>query len=116
MGKRAPITLEEEAGYKISRQQLGRLLRTRRVSEGISQRAMAEQLKIDRRTLGLWEKGEVSVELIRLLNYILGDETSMANMWRRRALLAEAALKDVTEAIIEYRRGHRDHLSVRKDI
>lgn len=116
MGKRQAITPEEEAGYRVTRVQLGRLLRTRRVAMGISQRAMAEQLKVDRRTLGLWEKGEVSVELIRLFNYILGEESSMAEMWRKRALLAEAALKDITESIIEYRKGQRDYLPVRKDI
>jgi transcriptional regulator with XRE-family HTH domain len=82
------------------------MLRARRVNLGLSSEQLGRMLNVNGTTIRNWENGAVPVTACRILSWLFAEDDTTHEAWRERALLAEAALKDVHMAMTEYRDGH----------
>lgn len=98
----APLSIRERRELGFSPDEIGRALENRRVAEGLTRRALADRLRVNDATVGHWERGGMPVTAARVLSYVYADNGA-DDLWRTRALLAEATLRKVTEAMAEYR-------------
>jgi transcriptional regulator with XRE-family HTH domain len=106
MSKGPPLTPEEEATMQLNRKVVGELLRTRRVALGLSRIEAAHAIGVTTTTITRWESGLADSTSTRMMNFMMGFDMEHVNeMWRRRALVAEAALRDINVGIKEYRKA-----------
>lgn len=108
-----PLSQRERRDLAYSPDAIGLALMSRRVAEGISQGELARRIRVTDGTIGNWEKGLMPVTSARVLSYVYA-EAGHEELWRQRALLAEAALRQITEAMSTYRGGVRVELAERE--
>lgn len=99
------LTPEELSRLKMKPADIGKLLTARRAACGLSERQVARHLNVSQATVSRWERGYITATTVKMLNFLLGGEDSINEMWRRRALIAEATIKDILVATREYREG-----------
>lgn len=100
-----PLTDTELAGLKLKPRDLGRMVTARRAELGISEREMAIRAGVSQATVSRWEHGEITSTTVKMLNVLLDDGDRVNDIWRRRALIAEATLRDLISILREYREG-----------
>jgi transcriptional regulator with XRE-family HTH domain len=88
---------------KLKPMDIGKLMTARRKEAGLNQRQMARQLGVSQMTVARLEKGSIQPTTVRVINWLLNGEDSINEMWRKRALIAEATIKDILDATREYR-------------
>jgi transcriptional regulator with XRE-family HTH domain len=101
-----PLSRRELRELPYSPEAIGLALHSRRVAEGYSRAALARRVRVTEGTIHNWERGRMPVAAARLLSYVYA-EGGHDELWRIRALAAEDALRQVTEAIVRYRSGVR---------
>jgi hypothetical protein len=72
----------------------------------MSAEELGRMLNVNGTTIRNWENGAVPVVACRILSWLLAEDTS-SELWRERAMLAEAALKDVQHSMAEYRTSNQ---------
>lgn len=77
-------------------------LKDRRKAMGATQRELGLMIGVNRSTIMKWEAGKMSPAHCRLIDWLFGGDTQK-NLWKKRAQIAEATLKDVNNALREYR-------------
>lgn len=107
MAKREPLTGEELLGMALPPKSVGKMLTAKRVALGMSVGQVADLMHVHRRTVVAWERGQMDVNFARLLNWLMEGDSDATEMWRRRALMAEAALKDVNLALRNFQEVSR---------
>lgn len=105
-GKQKPIGVREAAKMTYSPKDVGNALRARRVTSGLTKAELGRQLGISGETLSNWENGKAPIAACRIFSWLMGDH-EYEELWKVRALMAEATLKDIQVAIGEYRDSHR---------
>lgn len=99
---------QELARLRYSPKAIGKIIKAKRLAMGLSQKAACEAIGVSDRTVYEWERGNLNSNAVRLVNWLLsGQGDSVSNMWQQRALVAEAALREVTEVLVEYRGAHQ---------
>lgn len=79
-------------------------LHARRIALGMSSEELGRMLNVNGTTIRNWENGSVPVVACRILSWLLAEDSANSNeLWRERAMLAEAALRDVQRSMSEYR-------------
>jgi transcriptional regulator with XRE-family HTH domain len=107
VAKRQPITDLELRGMSLPPKTLGASFKAKRVALKLSRHEVARRIHVSPKTIQQWELGNLDPLAVRLINWILEGDSDVTEMWRRRALLAEAALKDITVALREFRETAR---------
>lgn len=107
MASRTPLSSEERLRMSMPPESVGRMIAAKRVALGISQHEVARQMGVHSKTVQAWEKGKMDVNFVRLLNWILDGDGDVTEMWRRRALVAEATIRDVAMSLREWRQTGR---------
>jgi transcriptional regulator with XRE-family HTH domain len=102
-----PLTQEEYLRLKIKPEDLGKLMTARRAARGLSQRQVAEYFNVSQSTIARWESGHIIATTVKMVNYLLDGEDSINEMWRVRALVAEATIKDILDVTREYRESQQ---------
>jgi transcriptional regulator with XRE-family HTH domain len=110
-----PLSARERRELTYSPDAVAVALLGRRLAEGLTQPALAERLRVTDGTVRNWELGAMPVVSARMLSYVYA-ETGAAELWRVRALHAEAALRQMTEALGVYRGHVRQELAERSRI
>jgi transcriptional regulator with XRE-family HTH domain len=101
-GRQRPITLTEQKHLQYSPKAVAGALHARRLALGLSAEELGRELNVNGTTIRNWESGAVPVVACRILSWLFADDQS-TELWRERAMLAEAALKDVQRSMVEYR-------------
>lgn len=109
-----PLSSRERRDLAFSPDAVALALHARRVAEGRSQTGLAEHIRVTPATVGNWEKGAMPVVATRVLSYVYA-EASHEELWRVRALSAEAALQRITEALADYRGEVRSEMACRRN-
>lgn len=130
MSKSTPLSPEEHERFKLNPTVLAQMVRLKHGALGISQIQLCRILNISQGTLQRWERGLFDPTFVRLANLLFGEAIEVdeiehehldrrrrpsrpsvrlrsdpeLEMWRRRALNAEASLQEVTTAILIWRR------------
>lgn len=78
------------------------VLKARRLAMELSQEELGRMLNVNGATIRNWENGAVPVVACRILSWLF-EEDGRIELWKERAMLAEAALKDVQSSVIAYR-------------
>jgi len=90
--------------------EFGRIVRARRESAGLSRREVARTINVSPTTLTRWEKGLADPSTVKAVMWLLeGGIDGETEMWRARALLAEATLRDINAATVDYKIAIRVH-------
>lgn len=110
MGNHTPLTEEERDGLRISPEDMGGLLKSRRLARGETLSAAGRRINVNRATVARWEKGELDSTTIRLFNYLFESEQPGEKMWRRRALMAEEALKKMADHLAAWKYANLQNL------
>lgn len=113
-GRQMPLSHGERDQLSYEPAAVGRALAARRISEGLSAVALARLVRVDAVTVRNWERGGMSLSSARLLSYTF-SEGPAAELWHVRALLAEAALRRMTETLGIYRGEVRAELAERRN-
>lgn len=98
-----PLTREEISRMKMKPMDIGKLVTARKKERGLNQRQLANELGVGQMTIARLERGEIQATTIRIINWLMAGEDSINEMWRVRALIAEATIKDILDATREYR-------------
>jgi len=70
----------------------------------MSAEELGRMLNVNGTTIRNWENGSVPIVACRILSWLLAqDDTATNELWRERAMIAEAALRDVQRSMSEYR-------------
>lgn len=101
-GKQKPIGMREAARMTYSPKNLGKALEARRVSLGLSRIQVSRELSVSPETIRNWEDGKAPLAACRIFSWIFSDY-EYEELWKVRALMAEATLRDVQRAMTEYR-------------
>jgi len=105
-GKQKPIGVREAARMTFSPKGVGRALSARRLAMGFTRAELARQLGVSAETIRNWEVGKAPIACCRIFSWLMGDH-EYEELWKVRALLAEATLKDIQTAMQDYRDAHR---------
>lgn len=107
--KRRPMSPGQQAKLKGQQKTLGRMIRNRRETQGISKIELGEILNIARDTVHRWERGMIDPNTTKLVMWLFdGGQIDEVEMWRARAFIAEAAVRDVMRALSEYNGALKD--------
>jgi transcriptional regulator with XRE-family HTH domain len=106
-GQGPPLTKEEIAKFKFKPKDLAKVITARRAGKRLTQYDVAKQMGVSQATVMRLERGDCDSTTIRVINWLMDDEDSINEMWRKRALIAEATIKDVLAATREYREGQQ---------
>jgi len=68
----------------------------------VSAEELGREINVNGTTIRNWENGAVPVVACRIFSWLLAEDGS-SELWRERAMIAEAALKDVQRSMAEYR-------------
>lgn len=101
VSRQIPLSSRERRELAFSPDAIGLALHSRRVSDGLSQSALASRLRVTQGTVRNWELGGMPAVAARLLSYAY-ERPDAEELWRFRALAAETALREVIEAINAY--------------
>lgn len=93
-----PLSTRERRELVYSPDAVGLALHARRVADGLSQHRLGEQLRIGEGTVRNWELGGMPAVTSRLLSYVY-EAPGSDELWRERALIAEATLAQVYVAL-----------------
>lgn len=105
-----PLSQRERRELTYSPDAVGLALHSRRASEGLTQDALGDRLRISGGTIRNWEVGGMPAVAARLLSYAY-EKPGAEELWRARALRAEAALQHVTEIMATYRGSVRQEFA-----
>lgn len=105
-GKQRPIGVREAAKMTYSPKGVGNALTARRVTSGLTRAELGRQLGVSAETIRNWEIGKAPIAACRIFSWLMGDH-EYEELWKVRALMAEATLKDIQGAMVEYRDSHR---------
>ena len=101
-GQQKPIGMREAARMTYSPKNLGKALEARRITLGLSRTEVSRDLHVSPETIRNWEEGKAPLAACRIFSWIFSDY-EYEEIWKVRALMAEATLKDVQRAMTEYR-------------
>jgi transcriptional regulator with XRE-family HTH domain len=108
-----PLSERERQLLAFTPEAVAEAVRSRRIAEGLSTYGLAVRLRVDSRTVRNYELARLSPVTARMLSYAYDGEDTV-ELWRARAMLAERALRQVTEAVATYRGGVRLELAERE--
>jgi DNA-binding XRE family transcriptional regulator len=100
-GKQKPIGVREAARMTFSPSGVGKALAARRLTTGLTRAELARQLGVSAETIRNWEIGKAPIACCRIFSWLMGDH-EYEELWKVRALIAEATLRDIQNAMKEY--------------
>lgn len=101
-GQQKPIGVREAAHMRFSPSHVANAVRAHRVTLGLTRAELGRQLGCDAETIRNWENGKAPLIACRVFSWLFEDNGA-EELWRERALLAEAALRDMTSSLLTYR-------------
>jgi len=105
-GKQKPIGVREASRMTYAPKGVASAVEARRMTLGLTRADLGRQLGVSAETISNWEKGKAPIAACRIFSWLLGD-AEFEDQWRVRALLAEATLRDIQNAMGEYRDSQR---------
>lgn len=97
-----PASARELRELAYSPEAVALALHSRRVAEGETRMNLARRIRVTEGTIHNWEQGKMPIASARLLSYIY-EAKGAEELWRERALAAEAALKAMQDGMTSYR-------------
>jgi DNA-binding XRE family transcriptional regulator len=105
-GKQKPIGVREASRMTYAPKGVASALEARRKTLGLTRADLGRDLGVAPETIANWEKGKAPIAACRIFSWLLGD-AEFEDQWRVRALLAEATIRDIQNAMGEYRDSQR---------